>query len=318
MTGDAEQLAEAVVERKALVAEGVATLLLRGADGAELPHWHPGAHVDLVIDGVPTRQYSLCGNPADTSTYRIAVLRDAEGGGGSRYVHDTLVEGDVVAIRGPRNHFRFVPARRYLFVAGGIGITPLLRMVSAAETAGADWRLAYAGRSRTSMAFLDELEDYGERVVLWPKAEGRRLDLDELLATPEDDTLVYACGPERLLAAVEQRMAAWPHGALHLERFAAKPLSEPERADGFEIVLARSGRTFVVPPDRSILSVVEAAGVGVISSCAHGTCGTCETAVLEGVPDHRDAVLTPDEQAVNDCMMICVSRAKSERLVLNL
>lgn len=318
MTAPAEQLARVRVERKETAAAGVVSLVLREADGHPLPHWHPGAHVDLVIDGVPTRQYSLCGDPDDVATYRIGILREANGGGGSRYVHDTLAEGDVVAIQGPRNHFRFVPAPRYIFIAGGIGITPILPMIAAAEAGGAEWRLVYGGRQRASMAYLDEVERYGDRVSIRPQDETGLLDLDAILGSPRDDTLVYACGPEPLLAAVETRLQAWPHGALHLERFAPKPVSEPERAESFEVVLARSGRTLVVPPGRSILSIVEEAGVGVMSSCAQGTCGTCETRVLEGIPDHRDSVLMPEEQAVNDCMMICISRAKSPRLVLNL
>ena len=317
-TTHAEAEARVRVEAKETVAEGVVSVVLREAGGAALPDWHPGAHVDLVIDGVPTRQYSLCSDPADPSAYRIGVLREEAGGGGSRYVHDTLAAGDVVAIRGPRNHFRFVPAPRYLLIAGGIGITPILPMIAAAEAAGADWRVIYGGRTRASMAFLPELERYGDRVSIRPHDETGLLDLDTLLGSPEDDTLVYTCGPEPLLAAVEARMAAWPHGALHLERFAPKPLAEPERAGAFEIVLNRSGRTLTVPPERSILSIVEEAGVPVLSSCAHGTCGTCETPVIDGLPEHRDAVLTPDERAVNDCMMICVSRALSDRLVLDL
>ncbi len=236
----------------------------------------------------------------------------------SLFIHDALAEGAEIAIAGPRNHFRFVPAPRYLFIAGGIGITPILPMIAAAEAAGADWRLVYGGRTRSSMAFLDELAAYGDRVSLRPQDESGLLDLDALLGSPEDETLVYTCGPEPLLAAVEARMEAWPHGSLHLERFAPKPLAEPERAGSFEVVLAKSGRTLVVPSDRSILSIVEEAGVPVLSSCAHGTCGTCDTPVLEGVPEHRDAVLTDDEKAVNDCMMICVSRSLSDRLVLNL
>lgn len=309
---------EAVVAGKAVEAGGVVSLVLRAADGSALPAWHPGAHIDLIVDGVATRQYSLCGDPADTSSYRLAILREDEGVL-SRHAFDTLAPGDRVGIGGPRNHFRFVPAPRYRFVAGGIGITPMLPMILAAEAAGADWVLHYGGRSRATMAFLPELERYGDRVQVWAKDEGRRLDLEAVLANPEDDTLVYTCGPERLLGEIEERMgAAWPHGALHLERFAAKPLAEPERAGSFEIVLSKSGRILVVPPDRSILSVVEEAGIGVLSSCATGTCGTCDTPVLEGVPEHRDAVLTEDERANNDCMMICVSRSLSDRLVLGL
>jgi ferredoxin-NADP reductase len=306
------------VERKTVESDGVVSLTLRPVSGEPLPHWHPGAHVDLLFDGLPVRQYSLAGDPDDVSTYRVGVLREAAGGGVSLYIHDQLPEGAEIAIAGPRNHFRFVPAPRYIFIAGGIGITPVLPMIAAAEAAGADWHLHYGGRSRSTMAFLTELAVYGDRVTLWAKDEGNRIDLDVILAEPRDDTLVYTCGPERLLSAVEARMEAWPHGSLHLERFAPKPLAEPERAGAFEILLAKSGRTLVVPADRSILSIVEGAGVPVLSSCAHGTCGTCDTPVLEGIPEHRDAVLTDDEKAVNDCMMICVSRSLSDRLVLNL
>lgn len=314
----AEHVARVRVDRKETIAEGVVNLVLREASGAALPAWAPGAHIDLVIDSVPTRQYSLCGDPADLSQYRLGILREAAGGGGSRYVHDVLKEGDEVEIQGPRNHFRFVPAPRYVFVAGGIGITPILPMIAAADAAGADWQLVYGGRRRSSMAYLDELAGYGQRVSIRPQDETGLLELDEILAAPEEDRPVYACGPEPLLAAIETHMASWPHGMLHLERFAAKPLSEPERSGAFEIMLAQSGRTLVVPPGRSILSIVEEAGVPVISSCAHGTCGTCETRVLEGIPDHRDSVLSPEERAVNDSMMICISRAVSERLVLDL
>jgi ferredoxin-NADP reductase len=314
----AERVTRVLVDRKDAVAEGVVSVILRDVTGATLPAWSPGAHIDLVIDGIPTRQYSLCGDPADLSTYRLGILREVAGGGGSRYVHDILRAGDEVEIQGPRNHFRFVPAPRYRFVAGGIGITPILPMIAAADAAGARWQLVYGGRQRSSMAFIDEVERYGVRVSVRPHDETGLLDLDDILGTPEDDLLIYACGPEPMLVAIEERMTASPPRVLHVERFAPKQLTEPERAAAFEVVLAQSGRTLVVPPGRSILSVVEEAGIPVLSSCAHGTCGTCETAVLEGIPEHRDSVLSPDEQAANDCMMICISRAVSDRLVLNL
>ena len=168
------------------------------------------------------------------------------------------------------------------------------------------------------MAFLDELARYGDRVTVRPQDETGLLDLDTLLGTPQDGTLVYCCGPEPLLAAVEQRCGTWPRRALHVERFAAKPLAVPARTGAFEVVLARSELTLTVPPDRSILDVVEEAGVGALSSCAEGTCGTCETPVLEGEPDHRDSVLDEDERDAATCMMICVSRSRSPRLVLDL
>jgi cytochrome P450/ferredoxin-NADP reductase len=310
--------AEARVAAKEEVADGVVALTLREAGGRPLPPWEPGAHVDLVLDGVPTRQYSLCGDAADHSEYRLGILRDADGRGSSRFVHDRLAVGDTVRVRGPRNNFPLVGSPRYLFIAGGIGITPVLPMIRAADAAGADWRLVYGGRQRASMAFLEELAPHGDRVSVRPQDETGLLDLDGLLGTPDPDTLVYCCGPEPLLAAVEQRCTGWPRGALHVERFAPRPQGEPARAEAFEVELAQSELTLTVPPDRSILSVVEEAGVGVLSSCAEGTCGTCETAVLDGVPDHRDSVLNDEERQVSDCMMICVSRSCSERLVLDL
>lgn len=312
--------ADVRVERRREVADGVVELTLREVEDHPLPPWEPGAHVDLVLglDSVPTRQYSLCGDPTDHHVWRLGILRDPDGRGGSRHVHERLAQGDTVRVRGPRNNFRLAPSPRYLFVAGGIGITPILTMIRAADATGADWRLVYGGRRRASMAFLDELAGYGDRVSIRPQDETGLLDLDNLLGTPEPDTLVYCCGPEPLLAAVEQRCTAWPRGSLRVERFSAKPLTEPVRTGAFEVVLAQSELTLTVPPDRSILSVVEEAGVGVLSSCAEGTCGTCETPVLDGEPDHRDSVLTDEEREARDCMMICVSRSCSPRLVLDL
>jgi len=281
--------ADVRVESKQQVADGVVALTLRPIADGPLPRWSPGAHVDLILDGVPTRQYSLCGDPADHQLWRLGILRDAEGGGGSRFVHDQLQAGHTVRVRGPRNNFGLDASPRYLFIAGGIGITPLLPMIAAAEAAAADWRLLYGGRRRASMAFLGELARYGDRVTVAPQDETGLLDLDSLLGTPQPDTLVYCCGPEPLLAAVEERCLAWPARSLRVERFSARPLTAPVRAEAFEVELARSELTLTIPPDRSILDVVEEAGAGVLSSCAEGTCGTCETAVLDGLPDHRDS-----------------------------
>jgi ferredoxin-NADP reductase len=306
------------VDRRATGAEGVVVLDLRDPAGADLPEWQPGAHVDLRLPGGLTRQYSLCGDPADRSVWRIGVLREPESRGGSRHVHEELHEGAEVDVRGPRNHFPLVPAPRYLFIAGGIGITPILPMIAAADAAGARWELHYGGRSRRSMAFLESLEQISGHLTLHPQDEVGLIDLDALLGRPQPDTLVYCCGPEPLLLAVEQRCADWPPGALHLERFAPKDVGEPVLTGAFEVELSLSGRTLTVPPDRSILQVVEEAGVQVLSSCQEGTCGTCETAVLAGEVDHRDSLLTPDEQAANDTMFICVSRAACPKLVLEL
>jgi ferredoxin-NADP reductase len=308
-----------VVRSAGHVAEGVLALTLADPDGDTLPPWTPGAHVDLLLGPDLVRQYSLCGSPSDSTTIRVAVLREPHSRGGSSFVHEQLTTGTRVRVRGPRNHFPLVASPRYLFVAGGIGITPLLPMMAEATAAGAEWSLLYGGRTRASMAFTDELAGYGDRVTLAPQDEVGLLDLDGLLGTPQPDTLVYCCGPEPLLAAVEARCAGWPPGSLHLERFAAKPVAEPAEGErAFTVELAQTGITLTVPADRSIFDVVQEAGVSVIGSCLEGICGTCESFVLEGEPDHRDSVLSAEEHAANETMMICVSRCKGERLVLDL
>jgi len=299
------------------LAEGVIELTLAPADGSPAPSWDPGAHVDLHLPDGMLRQYSLCGRPDEVDGLRVAVLREADGRGGSIYLHDEAAEGDLIEVSVPRNHFALEPAARYLFIAGGIGITPLIPMMERAEADGADWTLLYGGRSRASMAFLGELEA-DPRVTIVPEDELGLLDLAAALADPESGTLIYTCGPEPLLKAIEGASDAWPEGALHLERF--KPRDDVPDGPGtaFEVVLQRSGVTVTVEPGRSILATVAEAGIAVPSSCEEGTCGTCETIVLEGEPEHRDSVLTPAEQAANDCMMICCSRARGERLVLDL
>ncbi|WP_328492843.1 PDR/VanB family oxidoreductase [Streptomyces sp. NBC_00414] len=313
--------AELLVERRESAADGVLALTLRHPLGEELPGWEPGAHIDVVLAPGLERQYSLCGDPADRRAWRVAVLREPDGRGGSAHVHGQLRAGGKIRVRGPRNHFALLPSPRYLFVAGGIGITPILPMLAAAETAGADWTLLYGGRTRDSMAFTRELRRYGDKVRVVPQDEGGLLDLGAVLGTPRPDTLVYCCGPGPLLDAVEERCARWPGGALHVERFQPKVPAQARRAGGdteFEVVLERSGRTLTVPADVSVLDTVRAAGVEVLFSCTEGTCGTCETDVLDGTPDHRDSVLTDEEREAGETMLICVSRCRGKRLVLDL
>ncbi|WP_262700518.1 MULTISPECIES: PDR/VanB family oxidoreductase [Streptomyces] len=320
-----------LVARREEVASDVVALTLRHPAGRDLPAWEPGAHLDLVLDAGParrySRQYSLCGDPADRASWRIAVLRVPAGRGGSAHVHDTLTEGSAVRVRGPRNHFALRPAARYLFVAGGIGITPLLPMTAAAEAAGADWRLLYGGRTRASMAFADELASaYGDKVRLVPQDEEGLLDLAPYLTAPHltapagPGTLVYCCGPEPLLQVAEEACRDWPEGSLRTERFQPRTDDAGTEPGGraFELVLTRSGLTLTVEPERSVLRTVEAAGVPVLYSCEEGTCGTCETDVLEGEVDHHDSVLTDEERASGETMMICVSRCRGPRLVLDL
>ncbi|MBQ0828103.1 oxidoreductase [Streptomyces sp. RG38] len=306
------------VTRRAEAADAVLALTLARPDGGPLPSWRPGAHVELLLGDGLVRHYSLCGDTADRSAWRIAVLRAPGSRGGSAYVHDKLHAGVPVRVRGPRENFAFRPAGRCLFVAGGIGITPLLPMVAAAEAAGVRWRLLYGGRSLASMAFLDELAVYGDAVRVVPQDRCGLPDLDGHLGTPEKGTLVYCCGPEAMLTAVEDRCRAWPPGTLRAERFHAAELPSPATESAFDVVLARSDLTLRVPPGRSILEVARAAGAPVLSSCAEGICGTCETGVLEGEPDHRDSVLGPGERESGETLMICVSRARGPRLVLDL
>lgn len=307
------------VRAKDVVADGVVSLTLAHADGARLPDWTPGSHIDLVLPDGTTRQYSLCGDRWDPYTYRIAVLREPAGRGGSAHIHDRLLPGDRVGVGGPRNHFPLVPADRYLFIAGGIGVTPLLPMMHQAELMGAGWQLLYGGRTRASMAFHDELTGaYGDRICVSPQDECGPLDLGAWLGRPGHRTKVYCCGPGPLLAAVEDMCATWPPHSLRTERFTAAADAGPVRSAPFEVELRRSGRTVTVTPGLSVLDALRRAGADVLSSCEQGTCGTCLTPVLAGTPDHRDSVLADHERAADDCMLPCVSRSRSGRLVLDL
>lgn len=317
-----------VVTGRTELAEGVVALALASPNGRDLPAWTPGAHIDLIFPGAAgdpplERQYSLCGDPEDRTSWRVAVLREPGGGGGSRRVHDEVAVGQRLRVRGPRNHFPFEsdPGTRYRFVAGGIGITALRSMVAAADAAGADWRLDYAGRSRTTMAFADELAtSWPARVRLHAADEGARLDIAGLAAEVGDDVAVYACGPGRLLEALETALSSpGAASALHLERFEAKQFGAPLWPEPFEVELALSGDVIVVSPEQSILDAIreQSPDTVVLSSCRRGTCGTCEVPVLEGEIEHRDSVLSPLEQQDSAVMMVCVSRANCPRIVLD-
>ena len=305
-----------VVRARVAASDCVDVFELAAADGTPQPPWAPGAHIDVLLaDGVE-RQYSLCGNPGTPGVWRIGVLREDEGRGGSRWIHERLHPGSSVSVRGPWNHFDLIDAPRYRFVAGGIGITPLLPMIAAVHAAGRPWILDYAGRSLASMGFLAELERYGDLVRLHPSTGDTRVNLGAI--TPQLGELVYACGPQRMVDELERVSAEWEPGTLHVERFEARDVGAPVLHETFEVELTLTGVTVEVAPDDSILDAVEAAGAFVLSSCREGTCGTCETVVLDGAVDHRDSILSPQERAANDRMMICVSRAACPRLVLEL
>ncbi|MFF2304719.1 PDR/VanB family oxidoreductase [Streptomyces sp. NPDC058128] len=296
-------------------AEGVLGLVLADPTGAELAPWEPGAHLEVTLPSGAVRHYSLCGDPADRSTYRLGVLRERDGRGGSEEVHTAVGAGTVLGVRGPFNRFPLVPAERYLFIAGGIGITPLLPMVRSLPPGS--WSLLYGGRSLPGMAYREELAAL-PGVTLVPQDTAGLPDLDGVLAGLPAGTAVYCCGPEGLLRAVEER---WP-GPLHTERFGAAPAAvpgaDPGTGDGFEVELRRSGRTVSVAPDRTLLDAVREVVPGVAYSCEEGFCGTCETKVLAGTPEHHDSVLGEDEKASGTTMMICVGRSRGGRLVLDL
>lgn len=305
------------VSAREVAADGIVVLSLTDPDGARLPDWTPGAHIDLVLPGGLIRQYSLCGDRWDAYRYRIGVLREPDGRGGSAYVHDLLRIGDSVGVGRPRNNFPLVPAEHYLFIAGGIGITPLLPMIHQAELVGADWNLVYGGRRRGSMAFLDELAGYGARVHVVPEDEQGRPDLTAWFDDLREGARVYCCGPAGLLDAVEAACAGRPAGTLRVERFAAREQA-PVRDLPFEVVLERRGAKVTVTPGMTVLDAVRTVGVEILTSCMEGTCGTCETTVVEGVVDHRDALLTDEERLAGDRMFPCVSRSCGDRLVLDL
>ena len=313
-----EHVRELVVVERTKVADGMVSVVLAAPDGRELPSWVPGAHVDLLLTPKLVRQYSLCGSPTNRTGWRIGVLLVAASRGGSRFIHEELKLGARVAVRGPHNCFPLLAGPAYVFLAGGIGITPLLPMIAEAEAAGARWTIFYGGRTRDSMGFVEELAPYGDRVVIWPEDESGMLDIGLILGQPQTGVLVYACGPEGLLQAVEGQCARWPVGSLHVERFAPRPVDAAAAGRSFEVLCQQSGVTVTVPADRSILEVVLEAGVPALSSCLEGVCGTCETAVLEGEPDHRDSLLSKKEKAAGHHMMICVSRSYGPRLVLDL
>ena len=306
------------VQRKTRQADGVVALTLVDPHGERLPDWTPGSHIDLILPGNRVRQYSLCGDRWDPRQYEIAVLREPAGRGGSVYIHDELAEGDVIGVGGPRNNFALAPAEHYLFIAGGIGITPLLPMMEQAEMLGTPWTLLYGGRRKTSMAYVDRLAQWGDRVRLRPEDECGLLDVRGTLTGLPSRSKVYCCGPAPLVAAVEQVSIDLPHGALRTELFVPREQGAPVRTSSFEVELARTGVTVTVTPDMSVLDALTAAGAPVLSSCRQGTCGTCETAVLEGNPDHRDSLTTEHDRASNDHMYVCVSRSCSDRLVLDI
>ncbi|HET6857593.1 MAG TPA: PDR/VanB family oxidoreductase [Streptomyces sp.] len=312
---------DAVVASRAAATANIAVFDLVPADGeTPFPAYTAGAHIDVLLEGEGlTRQYSLCG-PLGAGHYRLAVLNDPDSRGGSRAMH-TLKAGDRLRISAPRNRFPLAAARRHLLFAGGIGITPLLAMVGYLDGQGGDYALHYCARRRTDAAFVSELAD-NPRVVFHfnDEAPGQRPDVDSWLGAPAPDTAVYVCGPGGFMDHVLARASAtgWPPAALHMERFAAGAANPDAAGPGaFTVRLASTGAEYQIPADRSALDVLLENGVDAPSSCRQGICGECVVRVVAGEPDHRDDVLSPDEQA-DGLFAPCTSRARSQLLELDM
>lgn len=311
------------VTRVEAEARDVLRLELAHPDGGELPAFEPGAHLALHLPGGLVRHYSLAGDWRERHRYVLGVGRAAAGRGGSDYVHGLLRQGMELRCSEPVNNFRLVPdAGRYLFIAGGIGITPIVAMVRWCVAQGKPWRLVYAARSRQRLAFYEELREHAGCVQFHCDDEtGAPLDVRPLMSGVEPGTEIYCCGPAPLMTAVQEAGAHLPADALHFEWFSA-PAANSEAsqaaAGGFWVDLQRSGQSFHVPPDQSILEVLENNGIDHPYSCREGLCGTCETAVCEGEPDHRDYIYPESQRESLRTMLICVSRAKSPRLTLDL
>ncbi|TDH22057.1 oxidoreductase [Mycobacteroides franklinii] len=312
-----------VVRERVVVAadEDVVAFTLGAPDGGELPRWRPGAHLDVTLPSGAVRQYSLCGDPRDRYRYRIAVRRILDGNGGSIELHDRVGVGDTLGVKGPRNAFPLATTghlntdtRQFHFVAGGIGITPILPMLAAATDLGLPWTMTYTGRSRRSIPFRDELAGYGERITIRTDDEDGLPASADLLPPLHPDLAVYCCGPTAMLKVVRDAVAEYPGAELHFERFSAPPI---ENGVPFQVQLGAGGPVLEVGPEKSALETVLAARPGTPHSCRQGFCGTCKVKVLAGCPDHRDNLLTENQRAEGQ-MLLCVSRADGGRLVLDI
>ncbi|MCU1611428.1 MAG: hypothetical protein JWM45_3344 [Pseudonocardiales bacterium] len=296
-------------------ADNVLSLRLDSPDGRALPTWEPGAHIEVALPSGRRRQYSLYGDPADAHSYRIAVLQVPTGRGGSVEVHSSTRAGQLITVHGPRNHFALTTSPAYLFIAGGIGITAMMAMATQVAVTGGEWRMVYIGRRRTSMAFINEVCALGaDRVDVVPGDEHGRPDLQAIIDATPPGSAVYCCGPDQLLQAVQEHVATRPDLSLHSERFAGTAASG---GAAFQIELLRSQRVIDVPTNRTVLQAVRDVVPTISTGCEQGVCGACRTTILAGEPDHRDQLLSNADRAAG-VMLICVSRAHTERLTLDL
>ena len=302
-------------------AETIRSFELAAADGNLLPSFKPGAHIDLALPGDFSRSYSLTSDGDLPKSYVIAVNRDASSRGGSAYMCDTARVGEVITAQSPRNNFGLnEDADQTVFFAGGIGITPIMSMIRRMEKLSKNWKLIYAARSRASAAFVEELERFettnpGHVSFHFDDEKSSVLPVADLVTASPADAHLYCCGPAAMISAFKGAAAVRRDDTVHVEHFSA---TVEQSSASFVVVLKRSGKEFLVPAGRTIMDVLQEAGIRVAYSCREGVCGTCETRVVEGIPDHKDNVLSAREQASNKLIMICCSGAKSDRLVLDL
>jgi len=317
-----EQKIKVVVRKREEQGDGVVVLELSDAMGKALPAFDAGAHVDIHLKPGLIRQYSLCSNPADTSAYRLGVLKDPASRGGSLAVHELLHEGMEIEISAPRNLFPLAAnARRSILIGGGIGITPMIAMAYTLNACDSAFELHYCGRSRSRSAFLDELgsADFSACVHTHFDDENvaQKLDLPTVLGAPQQGVHVYVCGPTGFMDWVisEAAKLGYADDCIHREYF---QVEVDASGQGFEVVASRSGKTVQVAEGQTIAEALAGVGIKIEMSCEQGVCGTCLCDVLEGEPDHRDVYLTDDEKSANDQMLVCCSRAKSKKLVLDI
>jgi vanillate O-demethylase ferredoxin subunit len=311
------------VVKKTREADDIVSFELARADGAPLPAFSAGSHIDVQVPGGPIRQYSLCNASTEQHRYRIAVLRDAASRGGSVAMHDAVHEGDEIHISEPRNHFPLQHAGHSLLFAGGIGVTPLLCMAERLAQIGADFMLHYCTRSAERTAFREYIgaSRFSSRVQFHFDAgpPAQKMDLDTIIAAPAPDTQIYVCGPGGFIDHVvgTAKARGWPSQQIHLEYFSGA-VQDTSGDGSFEVRIASTGKSYAVAPDKTIIEVLKENGIEILTSCEQGVCGTCITRVLEGEPDHRDLYFTDEEHAKNDQFTPCCSRAKSPTLVLDL
>lgn len=323
----AQETIQVRVVKKQAEAEGIASFELARVDGAPLPPFSAGSHIDVHLphgqSGGLVRQYSLCNASHELHRYRIAVLRDAASRGGSVGMHDRVHEGDVITISTPRNHFPLHPAQRTLLLAGGIGVTPLLCMADRLARTGAEFALHYCTRSAERTAFTAEIAASAMAPHVHfhfdAGAPEQKLDLAAVLAAPGSDQRLYVCGPAGFIDHVVNTAQAmgWPQDRIHLEYFGAPP-QDTSGDQAFEVLIASTGKAYTIAADTSVVEALRCEGIDILTSCEQGVCGTCITRVLEGQVDHRDMYLTDEEKAGNEQFMPCCSRARSKVLVLDL